>query len=395
MGEFIRIILVVGFFAALLEYSQEWATAIIDSFREAGAHASGRSKPLFPGDLFEEAVSLADVVLNARSWGLFTAVTKSLAAMIVLLCFAFIAAFMAFTLVESYIIINASVIFMGFGASQWTRELTITAFRYSLSVGAKLFVLTLIVTLITDSAVTWRKAYDGASASMWTLIGLSFVCAYLAKTIPDTIAGLISGTSSGGGGSIGSMASASVGAAVALGAAAATGGASTGVTGTMGAAGGAGGGMGSAMGGMGAAGGAGGGMGSAMEGMRSNNINASRMTGNPFKGGNKPQYYSENPRTAGGVSPSTRTNQAKPQSTGGTSKGEAVNIGLKTVGTLAAISVPGMEDATNLNLNTPPPSLEDTLLQDAHEYYNSQSNETEVVDNTANTISAGPGKKDE
>ncbi|MCX5511559.1 hypothetical protein OH705_27270, partial [Pseudomonas sp. BJa3] len=84
--------------------------------------------------------------------------------------------------------------------------MTITAFRYAISVGAKLFILTLIVTLIIDSTETWKKAYEGTSASMWTLIGIALVCAYLSKTIPDIISGLITGSSSNGGSTIGSMA---------------------------------------------------------------------------------------------------------------------------------------------------------------------------------------------
>ncbi|AQX20326.1 hypothetical protein [Bartonella sp. WD16.2] len=62
------------------------------------------------------------------------------------------------------------------------------------------------------------------------------------------------------------------------------------------------------MGTMGDEGGTSGTMGGATGGMRSDSINASRMTGNFFKQENRPQYYSENPRTAGGVPPSARTN---------------------------------------------------------------------------------------
>jgi type IV secretion system protein TrbL len=134
-----------------------------------------------------------------------------------MLCFAFIAAFMGVTLVESYIVINASVLFLGFGSSQWTREYAIAMARYAVAVGAKLFVLTLLVGLIVTSANEWQAAYTNDDASTWTVVGLALVCAYLAKQIPDLVQGLITGTSLGGGAAIGSMATAgAVGATAAL-----------------------------------------------------------------------------------------------------------------------------------------------------------------------------------
>ncbi len=206
VGELIRSVLVIGFFAALLIYSREWATAIVDSFREAGAQASGLGKELMPGDMFATAVELANVINSAKVYNPITAVGIALSAILVLLCFAFIAAFMFVTLVESYIVINASVLFTGFGGSQWTRDYALAILRYAVSVGAKLFVLTLIVGIIMQSAVQWAAAYNHDSASMLTMVGLAVVCAYLAKTIPDLIQGLISGVSPSGGGTIGSMA---------------------------------------------------------------------------------------------------------------------------------------------------------------------------------------------
>ncbi|EPL0286161.1 P-type conjugative transfer protein TrbL [Proteus mirabilis] len=215
VGELIRFILVTGFFLALLTFSTTWGTAVIDSFREAGGQAAGYGKALKPGDIFGVAVELADTIGNVETWNPLTAFMVSLAGIIVLLCFAFIAAFMGLTIIESYIVINASVLFMGFGAAQWTREFALAVVRYAVSVGAKLFILTLLVGLIVDSAKTWQAAYNNDSASMWTMIGLALACAYFAKTIPEMIAALIAGTSSGGGSSIGGMAAAAAAGAAA------------------------------------------------------------------------------------------------------------------------------------------------------------------------------------
>ncbi|WP_375661747.1 P-type conjugative transfer protein TrbL, partial [Bartonella sp. CR127HXZ] len=225
VGELVKFILVIGFFAALLEYSQEWGTAIVESFRTVAAHASGRSRSLFPADVLGEASNIMEAMANVSTWNPITSVLIAVQSIIVFLCFCYIAVLLAVTLVESYIVINASVIFMGFGATQWTREISITTFRYAVSVGAKLFVLTLLATLIVDSMGVWKEAYVYSAASNWTLLGLSLLCAYLTKTIPEIIAGLISGTSGGSGATIGAMAGAAIGAAASIAAVAATGGA--------------------------------------------------------------------------------------------------------------------------------------------------------------------------
>ena len=239
VGELIRFILVIGFFYALLLFSAEWADKVVDSFRTAGASAAGLgTSQIRPGDIFGTSIELANTIGDVETWNPLTATMVALAGLLVLLCFAFIAAFMGLTIIESYVVINASVLFMGFGASQWTREYALAIVRYAVSVGAKLFVLTLIVGLIVDSAKTWQAAYNHDDASMWTMVGLALVCAYLAKTIPELVAGMISGTSMGGGSAIGGMAAAgAAGAAAAIATIATAGAAAPAAAGALGAAG--------------------------------------------------------------------------------------------------------------------------------------------------------------
>nr|WP_306470145.1 P-type conjugative transfer protein TrbL [Pseudomonas sp. efr-133-TYG-103a] len=237
-GELVRFILVTGFFLAILKYAVEWATAIVDSFRDAGAAASGLERALQPGDVFAMAVEFSRAILASISF--FSpgqALAISLAAFLVLICFAFIAAFMFVTLVESYVIINASVLFFGFGGSQWTREYAIAPIRFAVAVGAKLFVLTLIIGLILQASREWSAAYQNNEASVMTLAGLALICAYLTKTIPDLVGGMISGSSMGGGSAIGGMATAgAAGAAAAIATVATAGAAAPAAAGALGAA---------------------------------------------------------------------------------------------------------------------------------------------------------------
>lgn len=405
IGELIRFILVIGFFYALLMFSAEWGQAVINSFRQAGANAAGMGGiGLMPGDVFSAAVSLAKTVGDVETINPLAAVMISLSAIIVLLCFTFIAAFMGVTLVESYIVINASVIFMGFGGSQWTREYALAMVRYAVSVGAKLFVLTLIVGLIMDSTKQWAAAYGSDDPSMWTMVGLSLVCAYLAKAVPELVAGMINGSSMGGGSTLGGMAAAGAAGATAAIATIATAGAAApaavGALGTGGGAGGAGGlagalnssiaghagagigtanaksGLGAATGGANAAGTTatkvGGNLGSSLAHPTSAQSTsavqqAARQVAKPSTPQDEAMAPAVDPTTTSAEAPSaglTNTtaasdNSDSPTAAQGGITGLQMASGMtRATGILAAISVPGMDSAAGLSLGQGAPRVD-------------------------------------
>lgn len=369
-GELIRFVLVIGFFYALLQFSAEWADTLIQSFRKAAADAAMLGgQELRPSGVFKQGADLTWKVMNVHTINPLLAVAVSLAAILILLSFTFIAAFMALTLIESYVVINASVLFMGFGGSQWTREYAIAIIRYAVAVGAKLFTLTLIVSLITDSAKDWADAYESSSASMWTMVGLAFTCAYLAKTIPELIAGMISGTSMGGGHHIGGMAAAAAAGAAAGIAAVSTGGASLAAGTAMKAAGTAagsttgGGAAGSGglaqlinqslMGGAGAPGAA------ASSGAGAASNPAAAMPTPRIGGGGPGVSAAPSPQGSSGTAVAT-TAPGKPAG-GSSAPGGSSTAGLmargavRTAGVMASMSVPGMDSAASLSVGSPPP----------------------------------------
>lgn len=405
VGELIRFIVVTGFFYALLTNCTTWAGNVVDSFRQAGSSAAGLgSTGLKPGDMFDVAVQLADTVNNVDTWNPAVTFAVNLAACLVLLCFAFVAAFMGLTIIESYIVINASVLFMGFGGSSWTRDYAIAMLRYAVAVGAKLFVLTLLVGLIITSAKDWQAAYNAETAvndsSMWTMVGLALTCAYFAKTLPELVAGLITGVSPGGGHTVGMMAGAAAagaaaaagvaataatggaaaplaagGAAAASGGAAAGGGAAaagSGLAGSISAsmAGGAGASTGAA--GLGATGAGAGTMGG--PGLGTAATTAARVGGNGLgaatgggdrAGSSLGKLAAKKAQGANDGQASPASTESAAQQTGqpGTDNANdgkglhtALNAATRATGIMAAISVPGMEGSAGLSLDSPPPS---------------------------------------
>lgn len=369
VGELLRFVLVVGFFLAVMKYSVEWSSAIVDSFRDAAASASGLERALEPGDMLAVALDFGRTMVKGISVfspakGLLIAVC----AILVLACFAFIAAFMFVTLVESYVIINASVLFFGFSGSQWTRDFAIAPMRFTVAIGAKLFVLTLIVGLIVQSAKQWLAAYTNDEASLMTMVGLASVCCYLTKTIPDLIGGMISGTSMGGGSAIGGMAAAgAAGAAAAIATIATAGAAAPAAAGALGAAGSSGG-LAGAINSSFAGGAA-----SSVGGATSSGVGASTGGGAATKGAT-----SAGAKTGGGAAtPSNGVQQAAKQArkaaqsggdndqkaapkggtvSSGSALSQAANGGAKALGVIASLSVPGMENAHSASLGAGVPT---------------------------------------
>lgn len=211
LAEIVNQILFLGFFLALLENSVTWGTAIVSSFRQAASSAGGIG--VAPSDVFSAGVKLSATVLSQMSlWHPEASAGLMVAGILIEVCFALMAAAMVLALVESYLIISMSVLFMAFGGSRWTKDFAISTVRYTVSVGAKLFVLQLLLSIGMGLIQSWASTFnDITDASLCILIGCSIVMLALVKVLPDTVQRMIGGASVATG-------SALVGAAAAVGA---------------------------------------------------------------------------------------------------------------------------------------------------------------------------------
>jgi len=163
--------------------------------------------------VFAAGVKIAAQVLNQMSfWHPEASAGLIVAGIVIEVCFALMAAFMVLALVESYLIISMGVIFMAFGGSRWTKDFAVSTVRYTVSVGAKLFVLQLLVSIGTGLIQSWADSFtDVTDASLCILIGCSIVMLALVKVLPETMQRIVNGSSMASG-------SALVGAAAAVGA---------------------------------------------------------------------------------------------------------------------------------------------------------------------------------
>lgn len=223
VGEFVHQIMYLGFFLAALQFSVTWATEIVNSFRQAAVGAGGGG--ISPTDVFATGIDIAGKVLNEMSfWHPADSAAFMIAALVLMVVFALIAAEMIRVLVSAWIIIYLGVLFMGFGALRYTKDFAVSTLRYTVSIGARLFVLQLLVGIGAHLAQQWAGSFQASDdVQLLVMIGCSIVLLAIVKTVPQEVQGIINGSHMvhGGGAVIG--AAAAVGAGVAAGAAAVAG----------------------------------------------------------------------------------------------------------------------------------------------------------------------------
>lgn len=207
LGVLVNQVMFIGFFAALLQFSAEWASAIVASFQQA-ANIAGGANLLRPSDIFDVGLKLATALYDASSnWNIVHNLVLVTAGFFILISFGLITAYLIVALVESYIVISAGVLFMGFGGSRWTKDYAVRVFQYCMSVGAKLFVIQLLAGLTVAIVEPWASLAAGASTlssasltSIFVLVGISIVFVAIVSIIPQMVQALIIGSGVAGGG---------------------------------------------------------------------------------------------------------------------------------------------------------------------------------------------------
>src|SRR5438445_1158664 len=196
----LRKVLAVGFFYALLLNGGTWIRAAIQGFSQAGSSASGLAD-LSPTGVFDQGLALANKILNAVEGlgileAVFPSIVAALTAFVVVVSFAIIAAQLLVALVESYIVIGAGILFVGFSGSRWTKFFTERYLSYVASVGVKLFVLYLIMGVGMGIAARWAPVLGRGGFSpipFFYVMGGSLVFLFLTWHIPSVAAAMMAG----------------------------------------------------------------------------------------------------------------------------------------------------------------------------------------------------------
>ena len=224
VASLIKKLMTIGMFYSLLVFAPTWFPKIIQSFVQIGGVASGTPTPLNPSDIFKMGATIAGTLLSAAATqtSLLTSFASSIAlifaAAVILVSYVVITVHFVMAMVESYLLVGAGYIFLGFGGSRWTTPYAEKYVSQVVSIGARIMVLYLIIGLGQQFATQWlataQIAAVGATGSLslsWTLASQVAIYAVIAWTVPKLVSNVIGGTLS-----------ASAGDAIAMGVAAGT-----------------------------------------------------------------------------------------------------------------------------------------------------------------------------
>jgi type IV secretion system protein TrbL len=135
---------------------------------------------------------------------------------VVIIVLGVVSAYMVEALVESYIVVYAGILFLGFGGSRFTSQYSLKVLNYAVSVGAKLFVLELIVALGMQFISQWADATPTSAPGFVELCITLVTMLALVVMLPSTIQSLINGASFSSGGALMGAVGAAAGTAAGL-----------------------------------------------------------------------------------------------------------------------------------------------------------------------------------
>src|SRR5512140_3602890 len=166
----IRKMMFIGAFFALLTFGADWIPRIINSFQIIGQTASGLGS-LAPTDILVKGLNITGNLLSGAAssgWmGNFgTALSLVFAALLAFLAFLGLTVQLVVTLVESYLVVGAGFIFLGFGGSRWTAPYVERYISLAVSTGVKVMVLYLLLgagLTLTNGWVVAARAIPGSA----------------------------------------------------------------------------------------------------------------------------------------------------------------------------------------------------------------------------------------
>jgi len=211
-GEFVMVLVYMTFIWMVIENYQSWAKIIgIDGLQSFAAKL-GDGTPFDVGKPSELIFKIYDgiaPVMKGAGYSdigmvmLYVVCMAAIIAVFALICLQYI-----LIVCEFHICANVGLILIGLGGSKLFKEYAVNVMKYILSVGIKLFVLTLILNIgfsilqLNDLAIKAGATTTLKGVKILDLVLLIFqgvILVGLAKTLPDTCAGLLSGASIGGG----------------------------------------------------------------------------------------------------------------------------------------------------------------------------------------------------
>src|SRR5262249_16609292 len=200
-GAVTRFMFITFFFYWILDHGGDFATKIMQSTQQIGDDAAG-SKGLDWGAFVQAGI---DILLGVNGkitfWDPITGLCALLLALLILIALCLISLNIILVTAQTWIIAYSGLIFLGFGASEWTREMSVGYYKTLLAYGVKLMVTLLLAGIGLDILHTVQaQAGQGWGTDLAVLAkamaGAAILLGIIAKA-PEAVAS-IAGVSAGG-----------------------------------------------------------------------------------------------------------------------------------------------------------------------------------------------------
>ena len=149
-GAVTRFMFVTFFFFWILDHGSEFATKIMQSTQQIGDDATG-TKGLDWGAFAQAGM---DILLGVDGrisiWDPLTGLCALLLALLILIFLCLISLNIILVTAQTWIIAYSGLIFLGFGAAEWTREMSVGYYKTMLAFGIKLMVTLLLAGIGLD-----------------------------------------------------------------------------------------------------------------------------------------------------------------------------------------------------------------------------------------------------
>jgi type IV secretion system protein TrbL len=200
-------VMIICAFYALLINGTDWMEVIIASFEELGIRGSGAGVVLSPGDIFFRGLNIGGSILDSGStWGHLTnpgaAAVAVLAAVLIVISFTLITTSYMMALIESFIVISAGMILLGFGGSRFTQSYVERFIAFGVATGLKIMLLYFLIgtgMVVSNQWLTAAKGLNGSPIpgdSAMAIMGASLMFLLLVWQIPKMFSSMLSGAPS-------------------------------------------------------------------------------------------------------------------------------------------------------------------------------------------------------
>lgn len=197
--EIIKKIMFIGFFFSLLQFAPEWIPTIADTFVEVGERATG-SEAVTTDGIIATGLAVIKAIWAEAPTGLFKVLGKL--GQILVACFVTLGIIIAYVIiaaqyftlkVESYILFAAGAIFLGLGSSSWTKEYVSKYLNYAITVGVRLLVMILILSLMLGAINRMSEGFTFDYEPLLKLLAVAILQAILGVRAPEMAGALLSG----------------------------------------------------------------------------------------------------------------------------------------------------------------------------------------------------------